>query len=449
MKMVRSVVFLKFLVLILFVSLLASLVPMWGASCVVGAVDQTDVPEDAVHIQNVDQLVGIGGAQSEGKYFVLDNDLFLKDEWVPINDFRGTFDGQGYSINNLYVLARSHRSFAGLFGGINNATIKNVGVNVSSKGLTAISTYGPASAGGLIGWNYGSNVTVVNCYVTGDITAISTKSDSAAYSGAYAGGLIGRSLGEVFVFNCYVTGDVTAAAAPSIFAHAYAGGLVGNVVHVSVENSYTTGVITATTSGTSCAGGLVGQSNYSLDEKDNVIVKNCYATGAIVATTTFEYAYAGGLVGSSGNSVTVEKSYTTGNIKATASSGNNTCAGGLIGWKASRVIAESCYSLATQKITGVTINDAGKPLSLKEIKNLYSFDGWDFDNVWAIDSNINNGYPYLRNIALHGESVFWFAALLVMIVVLIVVGVVYVLLHKRRSDSTGLKNTNILNGLEV
>jgi len=454
------VVFLKFFVVFLCLSLFVSLMPSLGVAydfdaSFIGGIGQNGVPKNAVHIQTAAQLANIGGIQSEGKYYVLDNDIDLVKEWVPIDDFRGTFDGQGYSINNLYVLASSHRSFAGLFGGINNATIKNVGVNVSSKGLTAISTYGPASAGGLAGWNYGSNVTVVNCYVTGDMAAISTsKSNSGAYSGAYAGGLIGRSLGEVFVVNCYVTSDVAADAHSTIFAHAYAGGLVGNVVHVSVANSCTTGTITATTSGTGCAGGLVGQSDYSPNEENNVTVKNCYATGAIVATTTFEYAYAGGLVGSSGNSVTVEKSYATGNIKATASSGNNTCAGGLIGWKAGRVIVESCYRLATQKIIGDTVNDAGKPLFLKEMKISQSFVGWDFDTMWSIDPNINGGYPHLTMFSAIGSSpkdnwglfgFFWFVILLLLLLVGVIAIVVLFFCCSRRRKLSVVVDGGLLN----
>ncbi|HPA94130.1 MAG TPA: hypothetical protein PLI39_09465, partial [Petrotogaceae bacterium] len=31
-----------------------------------------------------------------------------------------------------------------------------------------------------------------------------------------------------------------------------------------------------------------------------------------------------------------------------------------------------------------------------EMKNQNTYTGWDFTNIWAIDSSKNNGYPYLK-----------------------------------------------------
>jgi hypothetical protein len=133
------IVFLKFLVVVLSASLVASLVPLIGVVYADGTIDQNGVPADAVHIQTANELAGIGGEGSVGnRYFVLDNDIDLVDEWVPIDQFMGTFDGQGYSVNNLYVLENSRRENAGLFGTVRSGgVIKNVGVNINSEGLTA------------------------------------------------------------------------------------------------------------------------------------------------------------------------------------------------------------------------------------------------------------------------------------------------------------------------
>lgn len=73
------------------------------------------VPSDAIHIKTAAELAAIGGEVSAGKYYVLDNDINLTAEWTPIDNFRGTFDGQGYSINNLYVLAGSSIKICGAF----------------------------------------------------------------------------------------------------------------------------------------------------------------------------------------------------------------------------------------------------------------------------------------------------------------------------------------------
>ena len=74
------------------------------------------VPPDAIRITTAAQLAAIGGPQSAGRYYYLGNNIYLTSEWVPIDDFRGTFDGQGFTINNLFVLASSQRQYAGLFG---------------------------------------------------------------------------------------------------------------------------------------------------------------------------------------------------------------------------------------------------------------------------------------------------------------------------------------------
>ena len=50
-----------------------------------------------VYISTPEELAAIGGWQSAGKYYALSNDIDLVDEWAPIDNFQGTFDGQGYS----------------------------------------------------------------------------------------------------------------------------------------------------------------------------------------------------------------------------------------------------------------------------------------------------------------------------------------------------------------
>lgn len=37
------------------------------------------------------------------------------------------------------------------------------------------------------------------------------------------------------------------------------------------------------------------------------------------------------------------------------------------------------------------------PRTTAAMKTQYNYTGWDFDEIWAIDESINDGYPYLRN----------------------------------------------------
>jgi len=50
------------------------------------------------------------------------------------------------------------------------------------------------------------------------------------------------------------------------------------------------------------------------------------------------------------------------------------------------------------------IDDVGVPLTSEEMQNKQSFVDWDFDEIWAISSKINERYPYLRSlITSYGE----------------------------------------------
>lgn len=325
-----------------FVSLIVSLSPV-----MVSAADS--VPSGAKHIKTADELAAIGGAQSAGEYYVLDNDINLNAEWRPIDDFRGTFDGQGHTINNLYVLEGNRPQFVGLFGRItaSGTAIKNVGVNIGSKGIatSSIATYATVCAGGLVGYG---DVTITNCYVKGDVSAAA----SGYGSHAAAGGLIGY--GNGIITKCYVSGDITATASDS--------------------------------ASSAKAGGLIGYGGRTFT--------NCYVTGDVTAKSSASSAYAGGLLGqNSVTGITATNCYVTGGITASAS--GNARAGDLIGYD--NIAVKSCYRLSTQKITGDTVNTLGDALSSSEMKNQQSFAGWDFEAIWAIKSNVNNGYPYLKD----------------------------------------------------
>jgi len=167
--------------------------------------------------------------------------------WEPIgtqhNPFTGSLDGDGYAVIGLWI-NRSTTNNAGLFGYTQNASFKNLGVEISSGGII-----GGVYVGGLVGRQVanGGDASIINCYVTGDVTA--TGMDSLA------GGLVGMQNGLSSsvnsITNCYATGDVTATY--------HAGGLVGvqssnNSGSNSIANCYASGNVTATY----YAGGLIG-----------------------------------------------------------------------------------------------------------------------------------------------------------------------------------------------
>jgi hypothetical protein len=317
------------------------------------------VPGNTVRIRSEYDLMMIEGDESAGKYYVLEHDIRLSVEWEPIVDFRGTFDGQGHTISNLYVESRANGSSywsAGLFANVQGgAVIKNLGVEIAEEGIEAENF-----AGGLIGYceDYGRAVTVRNCWVTGEGT-ISVYKDRSM-----AGGLIGGYLstrGSLSIASSYAAvGKIEAEGEFSI-----AGGLIGLFGGDSIStisNSYAVaGEITATGE-ESMAGGLVG---FILGGGTSVI-RNSYAAAGEV-TADGDGAKAGGLVGSENTIFSVKP-----------------------------VDVRSSYRLEGS-VTGMDAEEetlSGTPLSTAALKQRASFEGWDFTSIWSIDEGA--GYPSLQ-----------------------------------------------------
>ncbi len=143
--------------------------------------------------------------------------------------FTGTYNGQGYTINNLYI--NRNVNLQGLFGNINNATVMNVGViNCFVKGSE--------QAGGLAGRIEES--IVENCFSTGIVSAGLNNT----------GGLIGDVQTNSIVKDSYSTANVN--------GNMSIGGLVGRVASgCTVSNCYSIGAV----SGTANLGGLSGLSS--------------------------------------------------------------------------------------------------------------------------------------------------------------------------------------------
>lgn len=227
---------------------------------------------DAYEITNWTQLQNINnlGVLNQNYYFKLLNNLDSQTSdytnlasstangglgWRSIGNnstfddnsrFRGTFDGQGNTISDLYIkqLTGQSASNVGLFGYITTgATIQNIGLlNVDITGLYSV--------GGLLGYNNGG--TIENSYVTGIVNGTQ-----------FVGGLVGYNfLGTIK--SSYFSGIVSG-------THQI-GGLTGRNYTASINNSYAIGSVTA--SGGS-AGGLVGANEIG------ATITNSYASGTV------------------------------------------------------------------------------------------------------------------------------------------------------------------------
>jgi hypothetical protein len=118
-------------------------------------------------------------------------------------------------------------------------------------------------------------------------------------------------------------------------------------------------------------------------------VENSYAKGSISGSQ------AGGIVGLSENN-TLTNTYSAVQVN------NYSKNGGLIGWMYNG--ASQVASYWDKELSGLdnmcgtvgTGCDDANGLKTAEMKTQASYVGWDFDNIWAIDPNKNDGYPYLQ-----------------------------------------------------
>jgi uncharacterized repeat protein (TIGR02543 family) len=271
------------------------------------------------------------------------------DGWVPIGNwyraFAGNFDGNGYTIANLKSSRTKYNSEepVGLFGYISQGMVSNVileNIDVGSRSY----------AGGLAGVNGG---TITNSgVITGSVT------------GDSAGGLVGYN--ESSITNSFFAGSLSGAAT-------YAGGLVG-FNEGTINKSFATGNISGQHR---TAGGLVGQNDGFLSDS--------YYNGSVNGKT-----FAGGLVGYTRYSII--NSYATGAVTGDGS------LGGLVGNNSG-----ANNSFFDSETTGQTSSgtSGGTGLTTAAMMLQSSYEGWDFEHTWAIDSSLNEGYPYLRSSQLH------------------------------------------------
>lgn len=191
------------------------------------------------------------------------------------------------------------------------------------------------------------------------------------------GGLIGRSYNDTIT---HTSADVSIGGS---FGYAL-GGLVGSAYNgTTIDSSYALGSLNATES--QSVGGLIGVMNGST-------VTNSYSLGAVTA-----YSNSGALVGYASQS-TIDKTYSFSHLSIQALETTH----GLIGGADATTISASYWNPELVGIPGTTgALGAELPKTQDEFKLSTTFAGWNVsatpnaNNVWALCTGANNGYPYL------------------------------------------------------
>ncbi len=294
----------------------------------------TGTPQDPYRIVNANDLASVNDDLSASYILTADIDLsaqtYNKAVIAHSNQFTGSFDGSGYIITGLNIIANVNN--IGLFGQTSGAAITNLAIEqaeisapkkdniavlcgYSFNGTTISNCYvtgtvsGGTSVGGLVGYNQLS--TIQNCY-----SLCSVIGDS---KGSRVGGLVGYNFNNSPVTDCYATGNIS--------GNNEVGGLIGKNQTTIIANCYATGEVT----GSNFIGGLFGYNQTG-------VTTNCYATGNISGDEN-----SGGLCGYNWEG-SFTNCYAQGNIQGESYNG------GFVGYNIRGAITE-CYAIGT--ITGI------------------------------------------------------------------------------------------------
>lgn len=362
-----------------------------------------------------------------GDYLRLATDIIVEEgtDWTPIGlkagtsalrAFAGHFDGNGHTIYGTLTNSddgtRSDYkdSNFGFFGNISTGSVRNLHIKakvtntyagsseVFTGGLAGSITYyteisGCSSDGEIQGGTKGSNshtggligyanngATILNCTVSGTVTAATTStgkshtggvagyisSNGSAYlatmqsctnhavitgnsgraSDSYTGGIAGYA-SYTSISHCTNHGEVSAKYTEN-GGSCYVGGLIGLMdSYTNLSDSENQGKVTggqiSTGSYVSCCGGLIGQTASSISST----ATNCTNSGTVEGNTgkTNESVFTGGLVGRNYGTLHLCLNTADGAVTEGKATTNN-YTGGLVGYYSAGKVYDCCTNEA-------------------------------------------------------------------------------------------------------
>ena len=296
-------------------------------------------------------------------------------------------------------------SYFGGFVGYNSGYLTITDCTNSGNVLSSYDYY--SYSGGFVGYNDNGAITITNSTNTGNVS--SSYTDSYSYFGgfvgynsgyltitdctnsgnvlssydypSFSGGFVGYNSGDLTITNSTNTGNVSSPGTGS-------GGFVGYNDNgaITITNGTNTGNVSSSSSSASYSGGFVGSNEGTLT------ITDCTNTGNISSSSSDSVSYSGGFVGVDyEGTITISNSTNTGNISGSS--------GGFVGsysYNSKRTIIDS-YCLTGSVGRNGNYGYNGYMLTPEQMRNQNSFNDFDFENVWTMNSFINEGYPYLKN----------------------------------------------------
>lgn len=320
------------------------------------------------------------------------------NEWTPIgsasdNYFSGSFCGNGYLISGIYIGSGGSGTYIGLFSRLNDeGTIDDI---------TLVNSYlaGRSRVGGIAGYNDGGQIKNCNNYscilsTSGEAGGICGRSSYTQYysnaiancnnygyvfsEGSHVGGIVGESSRDQ-ILRCVNYGNIIADGD-------YIGGIVGSAkTYPKILKNVNYGSV----DGGNYIGGICGQA-----ESETYLTEcigDCYNAGDIAGTDSV-----GGILGN-GRSCKVKSCY---NLAAIVGTSN---VGAIVGYTDSifgkgeehyNYYLDGCAASGCGNTADVS--DAVEKKAATQLKDISNYPDWNFDTIWSITADTNDGYPYLQ-----------------------------------------------------
>lgn len=375
--------------------------------------------------------------------------------WIPLggygssSGFYGYFDGNGCTVFNLMI--NSDKTYVGFFGYLyEGSVVKDLNIRIDEYGeIINTSTSSSSYTGGLAGYSKG---TITGCSVKGYIYS---ETPYSGWESVHTGGLIAYLKSPGSVSDCRtdgyieangIVGGLVGSSSEADISESrsymdilgdkgYTGGFIGDKWHGVVTNCHATGSVgsngdyvggfigyheygsitdcfaTGDVNGQEMVGGFVG-TVYGFTQTSSTRIENCFSTGEVTGTVEV-----GGFAGGN-TSANILNSYAIGAV-----SGDNRV-GGFLGYNSEGIITH-CYSTGkpdgnsdvggfvgkTASWGGTTTGcfwdtessmlsnsngGTGKTTAEMQTQSTFTDAGWDFTEIWTINSLKNDGYPYLQ-----------------------------------------------------
>ena len=223
-----------------------------------------------------------------GKIYKMTNDIVINGAWTPIEQFHGTFDGDGHSIlGNIEVSTNTNNSGIGLFGNMGyNATIKNL---TNKANIFAQTDQINVSVGGIVGRINTNNVQIKNCVNKGIINSEILNT----------GGIVGEIVSyktegskDILIEACRNEGNIitTGTRIGGIVANIYGNG--SGVQIIRIKGCSTTNVSFGTRSSTCYTGGILGNLQ-AVQSADIINITACWTSNMVFPIVGNKYGMVG------------------------------------------------------------------------------------------------------------------------------------------------------------